>query len=117
MMWMPFSPRWLMEQGREAEALDTISRLRRKPVDDFSVRFEYLEIKAEVIFTNQSQANQDATGYFRRLLGNYLAFVTSWPKFKRLAIGCLVMFYQQFMVCDSSCIRSVYELTTFRVAM
>ncbi|KAF7968129.1 hypothetical protein HWV62_31799 [Athelia sp. TMB] len=105
MMWMPFSPRWLMEQGRDTEALATISRLRRKPEADPAVRFEFLEIKAEVMFTNETQAIEDASntgsGYWTRLVGNYLALVKTWPKFKRLAVGCLVMFYQQFMGCNA----------------
>jgi hypothetical protein len=99
MFYMPFSPRWLMEKGREDEALATLSRLRRKPMDDASVRFEFLEIKAEVMFTNETQAARGVgDGYWRRLFSNYVALVSSWPKFKRLAVGCLVMFYQQFMV-------------------
>ena len=97
-----------MEQGREAEALATISRLRRKPEADLAVRFEFLEIKAEVMFTNETQAISDAdntgSGYWTKLAGNYLALVKTWPKFKRLAVGCLVMFYQQFMV--RSCVLS-----------
>lgn len=89
-----------MEQSRDDEALQTLSRLRRKASDEPSVQLEYLEIKAEVLFTRETRAIQnDGLGSFRRLINNYIALVASWPKFKRLAVGCLVMFYQQFMVC------------------
>lgn len=100
MFYMPFSPRWLMEKGRDEEALQTVSRLRRKPINEPSVQFEYLEIKAEVMFMIKNQIVQDAAsfGNFRQLFKQYIALVATWPKFRRLAIGCLVMFYQQFMV-------------------
>ena len=96
---MPFSPRWLMEQGREAEALFTLSLLRQKPTDDVSVRYEFLEIKAEVQYSQEANrlAHPNA-GPWRRLFNNYIALVATWPKFKRLLMGCLTMFYQQFMV-------------------
>ncbi|KAG6375552.1 hypothetical protein JVT61DRAFT_3114 [Boletus reticuloceps] len=51
---MPYSPRWLMEQGREQEALSTLSMLRRKPSDNVAVRYEYLEIKAEIQYSREA---------------------------------------------------------------
>ncbi|KII90641.1 hypothetical protein PLICRDRAFT_174023 [Plicaturopsis crispa FD-325 SS-3] len=103
MTFMPYSPRWLVEVDREEEALHVLSRLRRQPVDHPNVRFEFLEIKAEVTFTKEARVAakfQDAT-WFSRAIAPYLAFFVSWPKFRRLAVGCLVMFYQQFMGCNA----------------
>jgi len=99
MFFMPYSPRWLMEQGREEEALQTLSRLRRKPVGERSVRFEFLEIMAEVRYAREARAvaYPDA-GSFRLFVNNYWIFFSSWSKFKRLAVGCLTMFFQQFTV-------------------
>ena len=99
MAFMPYSPRWLMEQGREEEALATLSMLRRKPSDQIAVRYEFLEIKAEIRYSREaSERAYPNAGPFRRLINNYVALVATWPKFKRLAMGCLTMFYQQFMV-------------------
>ena len=100
MLFMPYSPRWLMEQCREEEALQTLSNLRRKPAEDRSVRFEFLEIMAEVRYAREARmaAYPDA-GPLRLLINNYWIFFSSWPKFKRLAVGALTMFFQQFMVC------------------
>lgn len=99
MAFMPYSPRWLMEQGREEEALSTLSMLRRKPSDHPAVRYEFLGIKAEVQYSLEaSQLAYPNAGPFRRFINNYIALVATWPKFKRLAVGCLTMFYQQFIV-------------------
>lgn len=46
MLFMPQSPRHLMNQGREEECLHTLARLRDTSVDDILVRIEFLEIKA-----------------------------------------------------------------------
>ncbi|KAH7916637.1 general substrate transporter [Hygrophoropsis aurantiaca] len=102
MMYMPYSPRWLMEQGRQEEALQTLSLLRRKPADEISVRFEYLEIMAEIRYTKEvRRAAYPNAGPIRRLFNNYFMLVSSWPKFKRLAVGCLPLFYQQFVGCNA----------------
>ncbi|KIJ68058.1 hypothetical protein HYDPIDRAFT_25505 [Hydnomerulius pinastri MD-312] len=102
MMFMPYSPRWLMEQGREDEAMRTLALLRRKPVDEVSVRYEFLEIKAEIRYAREvTEMLYPGASRFRRIINNYLMLVASWPKFKRLAVGCLTMFYQQFMGCNA----------------
>ena len=41
-LFMPFSPRWLVNQGRDDEALAVLSRARRLPIDSDLVQIEYL---------------------------------------------------------------------------
>lgn len=99
MSFMPFSPRWLVEKGRDNEALRCLSTLRRKPANDTAVRYEFLEIMAEVRYSREiAEVAYPNASKFQRIVNNYLALVSSWPKFKRLMVGCLTMFYQQFMV-------------------
>ncbi|KAI6138512.1 D-xylose-proton symporter [Pisolithus tinctorius] len=99
MAFMPYSPRWLMERGRDDEALQTLSSLRRKPLGDLAVRYEFLEIKAELRYSREITAlKYPNASKFQRFINNYIALISTWPKFKRLAVGCLTMFYQQFIV-------------------
>lgn len=51
--WMPFSPRWLVKQGRDDAAKKTLAWLRKKDIDDDDVQIEYLEIKAERLFEDR----------------------------------------------------------------
>ena len=46
LLFMPQSPRHLINRGRDEECLQTLARLRNKSVDDLGVRVEYLEIVA-----------------------------------------------------------------------
>lgn len=42
------SPRWLMKQGRQEEALDSLAYIRNQPADSESVQKEYAEINAAI---------------------------------------------------------------------
>ena len=41
-LFMPFSPRWLVNQGRDEEALTVLSQARNLPPDSELVRIEFL---------------------------------------------------------------------------
>ncbi|KAG2055373.1 D-xylose-proton symporter [Suillus hirtellus] len=98
MLFMPYSPRWLAERGREVEVLDTLRRLRRKPAQDCSVRTEFLEIMAEVRFAREvMKAAYPDAGPVMRIINKYLVLMSSWPKSKRLVVGSLIVTFQQNM--------------------
>jgi hypothetical protein len=103
LFWMPYSPRWLVEQGRDDEAKSTLSYLRSSPAETPEVVTEYLEIKAEVMIQRELKAISTAgKGGLRAAIQPYLDLFSSWSNFHRLYIGCTTMFFQQFIGCNVS---------------
>lgn len=102
-MFMPQSPRWLMDQGREDECLQIIAGLRRQSVDSDLVCFEYLELKAQKEFeTRVSQHDhpnlQDSSAKSRFLLGvaGYKSLISNTSNFRRVSVAVLIMTFQQW---------------------
>lgn len=109
LFFMPFSPRLLVNKGKEKEALKTLSYLRNLPEDHFLVQVELLEIKADVeferaIFDRRFPELSKAVGdsVWRREFAQYSNIFRSRDNFKRVVLGSLVMFFQQWTGIDSS---------------
>lgn len=103
---LPFSPRLLMNKGKEEEALRTLANLRGLPENHELVQVEFLEIKAEVLFERKDFAkkfpNVKTDSIFRREIAQYVTIFRNKDSFKRVALGSLVMFFQQWSGIDSS---------------
>lgn len=56
MLFMPFSPRWLIHHDREKEARHVLSSLRNLSEDDDLIELEFLEIKAQSVFEKRNTA-------------------------------------------------------------
>ncbi|KAI5357700.1 Putative major facilitator, sugar transporter, major facilitator superfamily [Septoria linicola] len=102
---LPFSPRLLMNKGKEEEALRTLANLRGLPEHHELVQVEILEIKAEVLFERKDFAkkfpNVKTDSIFRREIAQYVTIFRNKDSFKRVALGSLVMFFQQWSGIDS----------------
>lgn len=102
-LFMPFSPRWLVNQGRDDEALAVLASTRNLPPDSELVRIEFLEIKAQYLFEQEtSQIKfpnfQDGSraSNFKLGLYDYLSLFQSRTLLLRVATGTLTMFFQQW---------------------
>lgn len=106
---MPYSPRLLMNKGREEEALQTLSRLRSLPEDDQLIQVEFLEIRSESIFEKNAFDKRFPTlaakaggNIWLREFAQYTNIFRTKDSFKRVAIAGLIMFFQQWSGIDSS---------------
>lgn len=102
MVFMPFSPRWLVHHDREPEARRVLSRLRGLPEDHDLIELEYAEIKAQSLFEKRTlQENFPHLQGFGAWNTFKLQFVAigslfkSKPMFKRVIVATLTMFFQQ----------------------
>lgn len=106
---MPFSPRWLVKQGRDEEAQATLAWMRKLPVEHELVQVEYLEIKAESVFEQRAfarnspkLAERERQSVFMNQIAQYANCVRSMDNFKRVATAWLIMFFQQWSGIDAS---------------
>jgi sugar porter (SP) family MFS transporter len=103
MIFMPFSPRWLIHHGREEEARRVLSSLRSLPPDHELVELEFLEIKAQSLFEKRTVAEhfphlreQTAWNTFKL---QWVAIGSLFQKkamFKRVVVATVTMFFQQW---------------------
>ncbi|WYZ38179.1 hypothetical protein EsH8_III_000093 [Colletotrichum jinshuiense] len=102
MLFFPESPRFYLMSHKEEQALAALAKVRRVHPDTESLRTEYLSIKAEVLFDESINRERfpGKTGV-SLFAAQHVALVSSWPAFRRLAIGCGIMFFQQFQGCNA----------------
>ncbi|KAL8930834.1 MAG: hypothetical protein Q9208_000375 [Pyrenodesmia sp. 3 TL-2023] len=103
MLFMPFSPRWLLHHGREAEARKVLSSLRNLEQGHPLIELEFLEIKTQSVFEKRSTAEK-----WPHLVAltpwntSKLQFVaigslfTTKAMFRRVTVATVTMFFQQF---------------------
>ncbi|KAG6840527.1 hypothetical protein C0991_006165 [Blastosporella zonata] len=104
---MPYSPRLLVNKGRDDEAIATLSYLRDLPEDHELIQIEFLEIKAEAIFNRRileqrypQLVKEGGNVWVRELMG-YANLFRTQDSFKRTAIAGIIMFFQQWTGIDS----------------
>ncbi|KAJ4178447.1 hypothetical protein NW755_013160 [Fusarium falciforme] len=103
MIWMPFSPRWLIHHDRETEAREILADLRGLPTDHELIELEFLEIKAQSLFEKRSLAERfphlqalTASNIFKLQFVSIRALFQSRAMFKRVTVATVVMFFQQW---------------------
>lgn len=102
-----------MMKGREEEARQTIARLHGLPVTDPIIETELLEIKASVMFDQQTveELHPNVKGGVAVAFAQLSMLFSNRALFKRLALGCILMFFQQF---TGECYSSHKSSITFQ---
>lgn len=102
-LFLPFSPRWLVYKGRDAEALIALGKLRQLPTTDNRVRQEWFDIRAEVAFHRETSALRHPSLQGRTAMNRIKLEIASWTDcfkrgcWRRTHIGVGLMFFQQFV--------------------
>ncbi|POR34925.1 Uncharacterized protein TPAR_04855 [Tolypocladium paradoxum] len=92
----PFSPRWLALVNREQESLASLVKLRRLPETDVRVQTEFQGIVADAKF--QKAARERRHPGIGGLKLEFLSWLDLFSRktWRRTAVGCGVLFFQQF---------------------
>ncbi|KAI1847853.1 hypothetical protein JX265_013919 [Neoarthrinium moseri] len=103
MLFMPFSPRWLVHHDREPEARKILANLRGLPQDHELVELEFLEIKAQSLFEKRTVAEhfphlreQTAWNIFKLQFVAIKSLFQTTAMFKRVIVATVTMFFQQW---------------------
>lgn len=103
MLFMPFSPRWLVHHNREDEARRVLAQLRGLSQDDELIELEYAEIRAQSLFEKKSLAenfphlqDMSAASISRLQFVAIGSLFTTKGMFKRVTISVLTMLFQQW---------------------
>lgn len=103
MLFMPFSPRWLVHHDREVEARKILANLRGLPADHELVELEFLEIKAQSLFEKRTVAEhfpqyreQTAWNTFKLQFVAIKSLFKTKSMFKRVVVATVTMTFQQW---------------------
>ncbi|KAK6063935.1 hypothetical protein SCUP234_13215 [Seiridium cupressi] len=103
MLFMPFSPRWLVHHDREPEARKILANLRGLPDNHELVELEFLEIKAQSLFEKRTVAehfphlrDQTAWNVFKLQFVAIKSLFQTKAMFKRVIVATVTMFFQQW---------------------
>ncbi|KAI9368520.1 general substrate transporter [Aspergillus egyptiacus] len=87
--WLPESPRWLMEQGRQEEAVQILAAIEDKEIHDPYIETQRSEIEFSVQYERENAPSWSAI--FLRKQGN-----NDTKSLRRLLLGAGTQFMQQF---------------------
>lgn len=94
MLFMPFSPRWLVHHDREEEAKDVLVSLRGLPRDHPLLELEFLEIKSQSLFEKRTEKEKfphlersNTWSYIKLEAAGFGSLFKTWPMFRRVMVA------------------------------
>lgn len=103
MIFMPFSPRWLVHHGREEEGRKTLANLRGLPSDHELIELEFTEIRAQSLFEKRTVAEHfphladgSAMSVIKLQFVAVGSLFKSKPMLRRVGLATITMFFQQW---------------------
>ncbi|KAI1823294.1 sugar transporter [Xylaria intraflava] len=103
MLFMPFSPRWLIHHDREDEARRVLASLRGLSADNELVEIEFLEVKAQSQFEKRTIAEkfphlreQTTWNTIKLQFVAVQSLFQTKAMFRRVVIATVTMFFQQW---------------------
>ncbi|KAL3452769.1 general substrate transporter [Aspergillus insuetus] len=111
----PFSPRWLAMRGRNADSLQSLATLRRRPEHDDQVQLEWKGILAESRFQKEILERQYPNHKEQPIRTGLRQWLSLFNKkyFRRTLVALAIPFFQQF----SGINAFVYYAPTFFEAL
>lgn len=98
MIFMPYSPRWLVHHDREEEARSVLAQLRGISADHELVELEFLEIKAQSTFEKRTVAEKfphlqhpSAWNTFKLQFVAIGSLFRTMPMFRRVIVATVTM--------------------------
>ncbi|KAL1848643.1 hypothetical protein Plec18170_007953 [Paecilomyces lecythidis] len=102
-LFMPFSPRWLVHHDREEEAKDVLVSLRGLPRDHPLLELEFLEIKSQSLFEKRTEKEKfphlersNTWSYIKLEAVGFASLFKTWPMFRRVMVATVTMTFQQW---------------------
>jgi MFS family permease len=97
-LFLPFSPRWLISKGRDEDGLKALEKLRALPKTDSRVRHEWFDIRAEVAFHKETSVLRHPKLQDRSRMNRIKLEIASWTDcfrrgcWRRTHVGVGLMF-------------------------